>query len=147
VILARSGEQTLRSIAKATKGDPKLVIVHFARARVESLPFNDDCFDATICCGSLHLFTDTVTALREMARVMKPGAILAVFTFTAGRIGILKYRWVREWSRRKHGLHVFSLSEMEQYLATSGFEDIQPQVTGSVLTFSARKRGKMIKSL
>jgi len=45
-------------------------------------------FAATLCCGSLHLFADTVIALREMARVMKPAAIL-------------------EWSRKRHGLHVF----------------------------------------
>jgi ubiquinone/menaquinone biosynthesis C-methylase UbiE len=114
--------------------------VHFARARVEALPFEDGFFDATLCCGSLHLFADTVLALREMARAMKPGAILAVFTFTAGRKGILKFRRVREWSLRDHGLHVFDLPEMEQYLTASGFENFQPEVSGSILTFSARKR-------
>jgi ubiquinone/menaquinone biosynthesis C-methylase UbiE len=114
--------------------------VHFARARVEALPFEDGLFDATLCCGSLHLFTDTVIALREMARVMKPGAILAVFTFTVGRGGILKFRCVRKWSLRNHGLHVFDLSEMEQYLTASGFEDFEPEVSGSILTFSARKQ-------
>ena len=114
--------------------------VHFARARVEVLPFEDGLFDATLCCGSLHLFGDTVMALREMARVMKPGAILAVFTFTVGRGGILKFRCVRKWSLRNHGLHVFGLSEMEQYLTASGFEDFEPEVSGSILTFSARKQ-------
>ncbi|MFZ0963979.1 MAG: methyltransferase domain-containing protein [Terriglobia bacterium] len=114
--------------------------VHFARARVEALPFESGLFDATLCCGSLHLFEDTVVALRQMARVMKPGAILAVFTFTAGCGGILKFRRVREWYRREQGLHVFGLEEMERYLASSGFEDFQPQVSGSILTFSARKQ-------
>ena len=114
--------------------------VHFARARVEALPFENGLFDATLCCGSLHLFADTVVALREMARVMKPGAVLAVFTFTAGRGGILKFRRVREWNRRDHGLHVFDLSEMERYLTVSGFKDFQPEVSGSILTFSARKQ-------
>jgi ubiquinone/menaquinone biosynthesis C-methylase UbiE len=113
--------------------------LHFARARVEALPFEDGLFDATLCCGSLHLFTDTVMALREMARVMKPGAVLAVYTFTPGREGILKFRRVREWGRRDHGLHVFELSEMEQYLTASGFQDFQPEVSGSTLTFSARR--------
>jgi ubiquinone/menaquinone biosynthesis C-methylase UbiE/uncharacterized protein YbaR (Trm112 family) len=121
----------------AKEGNP---YVHFARARVEALPFEDMLFDATLCCGSLHLFADTMTALREMARVMKPGAILAVFTFAAGRGGILKYRRVREWSRENHGLHVFDLAEMEQYLTASGFRDFQPEVSGSLLTFSARKQ-------
>jgi len=113
--------------------------VHFARARVEALPFEAGQFDATLCCGSLHLFADTVVALREMARVMKPAAILSVFTFAAGSGGVLKFRWGREWSRN-HGLHAFELPEMEQYLTASGFEDFQPEVSGSILTFSARKQ-------
>src|ERR1035438_3470258 len=113
--------------------------VHCARARGESLPFEDGLFDAVLCCGSLHLFADTLIALREMARVMKPAAILSVFTFAAGRGGILKFRRVREWSLKNHGLHVFDLAEMEQYLTASGFEDFHPEVSGSILTFRARQ--------
>jgi SAM-dependent methyltransferase len=114
--------------------------MHFARARVEALPFEDGFFDAALCGGSLHLFADTLIALREMARVMKPRAILSVFTFGAGTGGILKFRRLRERSFRHHGLHVFELSEMEQYLGAAGFEDFQPEVSGSILTFGARKR-------
>jgi ubiquinone/menaquinone biosynthesis C-methylase UbiE len=114
--------------------------MHFARARVEALPFEDGLFDAALCCGSLHLFTDTVIALREMARVMKPAAILSVFTFAAGRGGVLRFRRVREWSRTHHGLHVFDLAQMAQYLTASGFTDFQPEVSGSILTFSTRKQ-------
>ena len=69
--------------------------------------------------------------------VLKP--ILAVFTFTAGRGGILKFRRVRDWYRRDQGLHVFELLEMEQYLTDSDFKDFQPEVSGSILAFSARK--------
>ena len=114
--------------------------MHFARARVEALPFEDGFFDAVLCGGSLHLFADTVIALREIGRVMKPGAILSVFTFGAGTEGILKFRSVREHCLRHHGLHVFRLSEMEQYLSAAGFEDFLPQMSGSILTFGARKR-------
>jgi len=121
----------------AKEGIPNM---HFARARVEALPFEGGLFDAALCCGSLHLFTDTVVALREIARVMKPAAILSVFTFAAGREGILKFRTVRESSRRHHGLHVFELPEMEQYLDAAGFKDFQPEMSGSILTFSARKQ-------
>jgi SAM-dependent methyltransferase len=113
--------------------------MHFARTRVEALPFEDGFFDAVICCGSLHLFADTVIALREIARVMKPAAALSVFTFTAGRGGILKFRRVREWSLENQGLHVFELPDLERCLTASGFVDFQPAVSGSILTFSARK--------
>jgi SAM-dependent methyltransferase len=125
----------------AREGTPNM---HFSRARVESLPFEDNVFDASLCCGSLHLFADTGIALREMARVMKPAADLSVFTFVAGNGGILKYRRVREWSRKHHGLHVFDPQEMEQLLASSGFGDFQPEVSGSILTFRARKQGARV---
>lgn len=125
------------AVYTAREGIPN---VRFARARVEALPFEDDLFDAALCCGSLHLFADAATALREIARVMKPGAILSAFTFTAGRRGILKFRRVREWYRKDHGLHVFGLSELEECLTASGFTNFRPAISGSILTFSARKR-------
>jgi ubiquinone/menaquinone biosynthesis C-methylase UbiE/uncharacterized protein YbaR (Trm112 family) len=114
--------------------------MHFARARVEALPFENSLFDGALCCGSLHLFTDTVAALREIARVTKPGAVLSVFTFTAGKGGILKFRGVRDWYRRKQGLHVFELPELERYLEAAGFGDFEPQAFGSILTFTARRQ-------
>ena len=114
--------------------------LHFARARVEALPFGDASFDAVICCGSLHLFTDTVAALKEMARVMKPGATLAAFTFTPGAGGLLKYESFRRRARARQGLHVFTLDELGGDLAAAGFEHFQPQVAGSVVVFGARRR-------
>ena len=120
--------------------------IHFARARVEALPFSREFFDAVVCCGSLHLFADTVVALGEMARVMKPAAVLSVFTFTPGEAGILKYRRVREWLSSKHGLHVFELAALERDLDAAGFERFKPKVFGSILTFSAcRKEGDLEK--
>jgi len=114
--------------------------IHFARARAETLPFPPEFFDAVVCCGSLHLFADTAIVLREIARVMKPGAVLSVFTFTRGDTGILKYRRVREWLSSKHGLHVFELSDLERLLDGAGFERFEPKVSGSILTFSARRK-------
>jgi ubiquinone/menaquinone biosynthesis C-methylase UbiE len=113
--------------------------IHFARARVEALPFESETFNAAICCGSLHLFADTIVALREIARVMKPGAVLSSYTFTPGRRGLLRYRGMRERLAVKQGLHVFELPEIERYLTASGFQDFNPEVAGSILTFTARK--------
>ena len=115
--------------------------VHFARAKVEELPFPDDLFDAAVCGGALHLFADTVLALREIGRTMKEGAPLAVTTFVAGNKGILRFRRVRIHVQQHHSVHVFELPQLESYLTESGFEDFLPQVYGSLLVFSARKRG------
>jgi ubiquinone/menaquinone biosynthesis C-methylase UbiE len=111
--------------------------VHFARAKAEALPFQDATFDAAVCGGALHLFPDTTSALREMCRVMKEGAPLAVTTFTAGK-GILRFRSMRK-RLQKRGVHVSELKELENYLFEAGFENFQPQIYGSLLVFSARK--------
>lgn len=113
--------------------------IHLARARVETLPFPIEFFDAAICCGSLHLFPDKMASLREIARVLKPHALLAVFTFTAGDGGILKHRRLRAWAEAK-GLHAFELTELRHWLDAAGFEAFDPKVSGSILTFTARKR-------
>jgi ubiquinone/menaquinone biosynthesis C-methylase UbiE len=114
--------------------------VHFARARVEALPFQACLFDAVICAGSLHLFSDTVLALREIGRTMKAGAPLAVMTFAVSASGILRHSRIRKHVEKDHGVHVFELPELDRYLGESGFEDFRTtHKYGSVLVFSARK--------
>lgn len=113
--------------------------MHFSRANVEQLPFRDQLFDGALTCGSLHLFPDTVKALREIGRTMKPGAPLAVFTFTPGNRGILSSPRVVEHIRQSHQMHIFEILELEEYLTEAGFEKFTPNVFGSVLTFSAQK--------
>jgi len=117
-----------------------LMNVHFARAKVEALPFRPLTFDAAICGGALHLFPDTVAALQEIGRTMKPGAPLAVTTFVAGRGGILRFRSVREHVHSEHRLHVFELPELEHCLARAGFEGFAPRLFGSFVTFRAVRR-------
>jgi SAM-dependent methyltransferase len=107
--------------------------IRLARARVEELPFENAVFDGAICCGALHLFPDTVIALREIARTMKPGAPLAVTTFTTANAGILHL------INRSRNVRLFEVPELEQYLIEAGFEEFQPILDGAFLTFSARK--------
>jgi len=112
--------------------------VHFARAKVEALPFPAGLFDAAICAGSLNHFSDTVLALREIGRTMKAGAPLAVMCFFAGSKGPFKYRSMRERTEKRGG-HIFELPDLDRYVAEAGFEDFRPHAYGSILVFSARK--------
>jgi len=115
--------------------------VHFARAKVEALPFPAGLFDAAICAGSLNHFSDTVLALREINRTMKFGAPLAVMCFAAGNKGLFKYRSLRERVEKQHrGGHIFELPDLERYVAEAGFVNFRPHAYGSILVFSARKR-------
>ena len=113
--------------------------VEFARASSDALPFPDAFFNAALCGGALHLFPDTVAALSEIARVMKPGGVLAVTTFAPVRTGILRYQRIRERIERD-GVRLFKPAQLDGYLTQAGFEDFRPQLDGSVLTFGARKR-------
>ena len=49
-----------------------------ALAEGERLPFEDDAFDACLCVGGFNYFGDHALALREMARVVRPGGTLVV---------------------------------------------------------------------
>ena len=113
--------------------------VHFARARIEALPFRNGLFDAAICAGSLNHFTDTVLALREVCRAMKLGAPLAVDCFVASNHGLFKSRSLRK-KVEEGGGHIFELPKLEKYVAEAGFGDFHSRAYGSVLVFSARKK-------
>lgn len=107
--------------------------VHLARARVEELPFEEAVFDGAICSGSLHLFSDTVLALCEIARTLKGGAPLSVQTFIAGKAAI--NRLLKPFRK----VQSFELIELQSYLTEAGFQRFRAQFDGVVLTFSTCK--------
>ncbi|HXG13406.1 MAG TPA: class I SAM-dependent methyltransferase [Gemmataceae bacterium] len=49
-----------------------------ALAEGEHLPFEDDSFDAVLCVGGFNFFSDPPGALKEMARVCRPGGRVVV---------------------------------------------------------------------
>jgi len=112
--------------------------VHFARAKVEALPFQAGLFDAAICAGSLNHFSDTVLALREINRTMKPGAPLAMMCFVISNRGLLKYKFLRERAESGGG-HIFALPDLDRYVAEAGFEGFRVHAHGAVLVFSTLK--------
>jgi ubiquinone/menaquinone biosynthesis C-methylase UbiE len=113
--------------------------VHFARATVETLPFRAGLFDAAICAGSLNHFADTLVALREINRTMKPGAPLAVMCFARINSGLIKYKSVRD-RVEKGGGHLDSVADLKRYVIEAGFEDFSSHIYGSVVVFGACKR-------
>ena len=59
-------------------------------ASAEELPFGDDEFDAAIAQLVVHFMTDPVAGIREMARVTRPGGVVAacVWDLAGGRAPI-----------------------------------------------------------
>jgi ubiquinone/menaquinone biosynthesis C-methylase UbiE len=130
--------RTLRQIARAPFGfiagiDPSDVMVRLARRRLrgwidvgraeislassDALPYPDVRFDAAFAVHVLYFWTDALTELREIRRVLRPG----------GRV-LLGYRPRDEIALAQLPATVYTLrsvDEVERLLAQAGFVSIQ----------------------
>jgi ubiquinone/menaquinone biosynthesis C-methylase UbiE len=75
--------------------------VDFARGTAVALPFPDASFDAVVCLEALEFFPSDTAALREMARVLRPGGFLMITRRVGweGKAFLGRYRseeWLRE---------------------------------------------------
>jgi len=59
----------------------------FHEGDAEALPFKDEQFDSVNCCFGLLHFAEPVRALREAARVLKPGGIISFTVWHAPQHG------------------------------------------------------------
>jgi demethylmenaquinone methyltransferase/2-methoxy-6-polyprenyl-1,4-benzoquinol methylase len=62
--------------------DRGLAQVRFCQASGEALPFADSSFRCVTIAFGLRNFTDKVTALKELERVLEPGGVLLVLEFS-----------------------------------------------------------------
>ena len=68
--------------------------VEVRRAAAEDLPFPDDSFDAALAQLVVHFMSDPVAGLREMARVTRPGGVVAACVWdNSGGNGPLSPLW------------------------------------------------------
>lgn len=83
--------------------DPSQYAVDTCRARVstaqvtvapvERLPFGDDTFDAALAQLVINLVDDPATGTREMARVVRPGGVVAACVWDATAMPLLASFW------------------------------------------------------
>ena len=87
-LVARLGPEAVAAV------DPSAQFVEAARARhpgvdvrlgaAESLPFDDDMYDVALAQLVVHFMADPVAGLREMARVARPGGVIAACVWDHG---------------------------------------------------------------
>lgn len=117
-----------RAEARAVEG------IEFIEADAANLPIDSDSADLFLSFWGLHCYTDPDGALREAARVLRPGGRLVGAALVRGAESLRQRMLIRP-STSGFG-NVGSASEIEAWLRAAGFE---PQISrsGPMLFFEA----------
>jgi SAM-dependent methyltransferase len=113
--------------------------VDVRRASAEALPFPDDSFDAALAQLVVHFMTDPVAGLREMARVTRPGGVVAACVWDMSGRSPLSTFWsavhdVDPESTDEPGLAGVRDGHLVQLAKGAGLVDVEQ----SVLTVEVR---------
>jgi SAM-dependent methyltransferase len=113
----------------AIRGRFPEVAVH--RATAESLPFEEDRFDAALAQLVVHFMTDPIQGLREMRRVTRSGGMVAACVWDhAGALGPLGLFWqvARELdpgATNESGLPGARAGHLAELFAAAGLRDAE----------------------
>jgi SAM-dependent methyltransferase len=108
----------------------RLPEVEIRQAPAESLPFDDDAFDAALAQLVVHFMKDPAAGVGEMARVTRPGGVVAVCVWDhAGGRGPLSIFWdavaeVDPDARDESSLTGSTEGQLEALLESGGLEDV-----------------------
>lgn len=112
--------------------------VSFSAADVEALPYADDSFDAALCLEVLHHVENRSAALREIARVVRPGGSVVVVDFALrGAVPKKDQPLVDDFSRACNLVTLTTIDAYERDVNSSGMTllstlDVSSQVAPSM---------------
>lgn len=112
-------------ISRAKEETEGTLNMEFKVADAESIPYDDNTFDAVMCTNSFHHYSSPVTALREMRRVLKAEGQLMIRDSDRGAC-----LWVRFWDTfnrafEKGHVQYYTREETRQTLIEAGFENVE----------------------
>jgi ubiquinone/menaquinone biosynthesis C-methylase UbiE len=112
-------DNSSKMIAQAQAKSQSCGSLHFYKARVEALPFDDDFFHVVMSSNAFHHFSNPEKALREANRVLKPRGKLYILDITANNAFM---RLVDRFSRKVEPAHVklYSTKEFQALFERAG---------------------------
>lgn len=128
----------------STMSNPAILV----RADVRALPFQSSSFDAALMVHILHLIGDWKHVVREIRRVLRPGAPLHVGSESGKRFvsRSLYFQVAAEWQLTRPNLGAESLEAILAHLAATGAE--VARIDAGQLAWTARMGvGEMLESL
>ena len=149
-----TGVDISRSFMKIAEGNAQSagVDVRFRLGNAQALPFADESFDAVVCRAAFKNFAESVKALDEMARVLKPGGfglIMDLNRETPAReideyVDRMKMGAINRTMTRfifKHMLikRAYAPSDFARLAASSRFEDCEIRPSGIGIDVWLRK--------
>lgn len=111
--------------------------VFLVRGDASRLPLGRATFDRLHCAGALHLMSEPDEALRNFARVLKPGGLCVIGTFIRGR-GVLR-QLLKRVSEPISQFRWFSERDLHERLSRAGFVLEDQSIQGDALTLRARR--------
>lgn len=111
--------------------------VAYLRGDAEHLPFADGVADAASCLAALYLINEPFQAIRELARVLKPGGRVVILTslLPGRRQNVVRTAMLNAVS----GVRWFGREEVTGFLGDIGFTGIEQHVAGLSQTVVATK--------
>lgn len=112
-------DNSSKMIAQAQAKSQSCGSLHFYKARVEALPFDDDFFHVVMSSNAFHHFSNPEKALRGANRVLKPRGKLYILDITANNAFM---RLVDRFGRKVQPAHVklYSTKEFQALFERAG---------------------------
>lgn len=101
--------------------------IAYVRGDAHRLPVPDASFDTVMCLAALYLIPDPLPVLDEMARVVKPGGELIVFTSVRSSIAAVPGA---DLVAGLSGLRIFGRRELLDRLDDLGMTHVEQTITG-----------------
>lgn len=133
-------ESMLAGAIHRFSGNPN---IELCLADAADIPYPDASFDSTNIANAIHCLPDVDGALRDIFRVLKPGATLATNVLLYPR-GAHPFKGIAErinrWGMRKGILYTpYKREDIAQRIQGAGFEILTEDVSGNCYNVLARK--------